>query len=60
MRRATLTRRKLKAGSRRVTFTGRIGRTKLKVGSYRATISGTDAAKNRSKSRRTTFRVVRR
>ncbi len=60
VRRATLTRRKLKAGSRRVTFTGRIGRTKLKVGSYRATISGTDAAKNRSRTRRTTFRVVRR
>jgi hypothetical protein len=60
VRRAALRRRKLKAGSRRVSFTGRIGSTKLKVGRYRATISATDAAKNRSKSRRTSFRVVRR
>jgi hypothetical protein len=60
VRRGTLRRRKLAAGSRRVAFTGRIGSTKLKPGRYRATISATDAAKNRSASRRTSFRIVRR
>ena len=60
VRRGTLRRRQLKAGSRRVAFTGRIGSTKLKAGRYRATISATDAAKNKSQSRRTSFRVVRR
>ncbi len=59
VRRGALRRRTLKAGSRRVAFTGRIGSTKLKAGRYRATISATDAAKNRSRSRRTSFRVVR-
>jgi hypothetical protein len=58
--RGTLTRRNLKAGSRRVSFSGRIGRSALKVGGYRATVSATDAAKNRSRTRRTSFRVVRR
>ena len=60
VRRGTLTRRNLKAGSRRVRFSGRIGRVALKVSRYRATISATDPAGNRSRSRRVTFRVVRR
>jgi hypothetical protein len=41
-------------------FRGRVGRRKLRQGRHRATIVATDAAGNRSRPRRLTFRVVRR
>jgi hypothetical protein len=55
-----LVRRDRPHGSNRVAFSGRIGRRALRAGSYRATITATDRAGNRSRSRRTTFKVVRR
>lgn len=47
-----------RAGRRRVRFSGRIGRKALKPGRYRLTIVATDAAGNRGKPRRLSFRVV--
>ncbi len=41
-------------------FTGRIGRRALRLGRYRATVTATDAAGNRSRPRRVTFRIVAR
>jgi hypothetical protein len=58
--RIVLTRSRTKRGVNRVAFSGRIGRRKLKPGVYRATLVATDAAGNRSKPKRLTFRVVRR
>jgi len=40
-------------------FTGRIGRRILKPGAYRATLAAQDAAGNRSKPKRLTFRIIR-
>jgi hypothetical protein len=60
VRKATLTRRKRKAGANAVSFSGRIGRKALRAGSYRVTVSAKDAAGNRSKGRRTSFTIVRR
>ncbi len=55
----TLTRRSLKSGQNKLSFSGRIGRRALAVGLYRATASATDKAGNESLSRRASFRVVR-
>jgi Tol biopolymer transport system component len=57
---ATLTRTRTKLGANRVAFSGRIGARKLKPGRYRATVGAVDAAGNRAKAKRVTFRVVRR
>ena len=48
------------AGREQVAFTGRLGTRKLKPGRYRATVGAVDAAGNRAKARRVTFRMVRR
>jgi hypothetical protein len=47
-----------KAGANTKKFSGRIGKRALKRGRYRATLIATDAAGNRSKAKRLTFRVV--
>ena len=52
--------RKLKSGSRRVSFSGRIGRKALSPGNYKVTIRATDTAHNRSKKSTVTFTIVRR
>lgn len=46
-------------GVNRKKFSGRIGRGKLKPGRYRATLTATDAAGNRSRAKRLTFKVVK-
>lgn len=51
--------RTLKAGSRRVAFSGRIGRTALRRGRYRARLVATDAAGNRSRAVTVRFRLAR-
>jgi PKD domain-containing protein len=53
-------RRKLPVGSRRVPFSGRLGRRALHLGGHRAVLVATDAAGNRSRPARAGFRVVRR
>lgn len=58
--RGSLTRRALKAGSRTVAFSGRIGRIAIPLGTYRARLVATDPAGNRSAERRVSFTVVRR
>lgn len=59
VRRGTLTRRNLKAGSRRVRFSGRIRKRKLSPGRYRASITGRLAGqRQRSRPRRAAFRVL--
>ena len=55
---ATVVRRNLAAGRRRVAFSGRYGRTRLKPGLYRASLRAVDAAGNRSKLARVRFRVL--
>jgi len=55
---ATLTRTKTKQGANKVAFTGRLGSRRLKPGRYRATVGAVDAAGNRAKARRVTFRIV--
>ncbi len=55
----TLT-RKLTAGTKRIAFSGRVGRRAIPLGIYRARLVATDAAKNRSTERRVAFTVVRR
>jgi Tol biopolymer transport system component len=57
---ATLTRTKTKQGPNKVAFTGRLGKRRLKPGRYRATVGAVDAAGNRAKPRRVSFRIVRR
>ena len=57
---STLTRTKTKQGANRIAFSGRIGARRLKPGRYRATVGAVDAAGNRAKARRVSFRVVRR
>jgi hypothetical protein len=47
-----------KTGINTLKFSGRIGRKALSRGRYRAVITATDAAGNRSASRRVSFRVV--
>jgi hypothetical protein len=47
-----------KAGANSKRFSGRIGKRALKPGRYRATLVATDAAGNRSKAKRLTFKVV--
>ena len=46
-------------GRNSVRFSGRIGKRALARGRYRLTITATDAAGNRSKPRRASFRIVR-
>ena len=46
-------------GVNKVKFSGRIGRKKLKTGSYRLTITATDTAKNKSKSIKLRFKIVK-
>jgi Tol biopolymer transport system component len=58
--RIVLTRSKTKRGTNRIAFSGKVGRRKLKPGVYKATLVATDAAGNRSKPRKLTFRVVSR
>jgi len=58
LKRGTLTRRSLHAGSRRVAFSGRIGKKKLAPGSYRATLTAS-ASGLKSKPVRLRFTVVR-
>jgi hypothetical protein len=58
--RATLTRTKTKQGANKVAFTGRLGKRKLTPGRYRATVGAVDAAGNRAKPKRVSFRIVRR
>lgn len=48
-----------KAGSNRLSFSGRIGRRVLRPGRYRARATATDHAGNVAAERRLTFRVVR-
>jgi hypothetical protein len=48
-----------KAGANTKKFSGRIGERALKPGRYRATLVATDAAGNRSKAKRLTFKVLR-
>jgi hypothetical protein len=50
--------RTVKAGSGKVSFTGRIGRRVLKPGRYLLLVTATDAARNRSKQARASFRVL--
>jgi hypothetical protein len=45
-------------GANKLTFKGRIRHRKLHAGSYRAVLVATDAAGNRSKPRRLSFRIV--
>ena len=52
--------RKVKAGSVRAKFTGRIRKKAFKPGRYRATVTVTDAAGNRSVARTAAFTVVSR
>jgi hypothetical protein len=53
--------RKAAAGKNRLRFEGRLSKTKrLSPGRYRLTLRATDAAHNRSKPRRASFRIVRR
>lgn len=54
---ATRTGRK---GTNRTTFRGRLGNRKLAAGRYRLLAQATDAAGNRSPSRRVAFRIVNR
>jgi hypothetical protein len=51
-------RRRAAAGRKRVPFSGRLRRKALAPGRYRAVLVAVDAAKNRSKPRRLSFRVV--
>jgi hypothetical protein len=51
--------RKGKAGANSIRFTGRIGKRALRPGRYSAVLTATDAAGNRSKPSRLTFRVLR-
>jgi hypothetical protein len=60
VRKAKLTRKRLKAGRNSVAFSGRVGRSALARGGYRATVTAKDAAGNASRARRTSFRIVRR
>ena len=53
-------RRKLPKGSKRVPFSGRLGRRALRLGAHRAVLVAVDAAGNRSKPRALGFKVVRR
>jgi hypothetical protein len=46
-------------GSNRITFRGRIGGKRLRPGSYRLNARVSDRAKNRSRTKRTAFRIVR-
>ncbi len=55
----TLT-RKLKAGTNRIAFSGRIATRRLAPGRYRFVLRATDAAGNRSSARTVTFTVVSR
>jgi fibronectin type III domain protein/beta-propeller uncharacterized protein DUF5122 len=55
----TLTRKHGKAGSNRVPFSGRLGKTPLKPGTYKATLVATDAAGRRSKPVSATFVAVK-
>jgi streptogramin lyase len=54
----TLT-RSSKQGKNSVKFSGRIGKKALKRGSYRLVVTATDAAGNKSKAKRLSFRVVK-
>ena len=56
----TLRRSQAVLGANRVAYTGRVGKRKLRPGPYRATLTATDAAGNRSRARRVSFRIVRR
>jgi hypothetical protein len=56
----TLTRKNLKKGARKVAFSGRVGSKRLSLGAYRFSIVATDAAGNASRTKRLTFRIVRR
>jgi hypothetical protein len=56
----TLTFRNRPAGQSKILFRGRIGKRVLLAGSYRATITATDAAGNRSRPKRASFKVLRR
>jgi hypothetical protein len=49
-----------KAGLNNFRFTGRLRARKLRPGRYRLVMVATDPAGNRSKPKRTKFRVVRR
>jgi virginiamycin B lyase len=53
-----LTRKGLKAGARRIAFSGRIGKRALKPGSYRPTVVATNANGAKSKPRRAPFTVL--
>ena len=48
-----------KQGANKVAFSGRIGSKALRPGRYQATLSATDAARNSSKPKTITFRVVK-
>jgi hypothetical protein len=56
----TLLRRRLRPGARRVSFSGRVGRRALHLGAHRASLSAVDAAGNRSKAARLSFKIIRR
>jgi Tol biopolymer transport system component len=58
--RIALTRSKTRRGLNRIAFSGRVGKKKLRPGVYKATLVATDAAGNRSKPKRLSFRVVSR
>ena len=48
-----------RSGANRTRFTGRVAGRRLRPGRYRVTLRATDAALNRSRARRLSFRVVR-
>jgi CSLREA domain-containing protein len=52
-------RRSLGPGAQKVAFSGRVGKRALKPGTYRLTVLATDAAKNKSRAARKSFRIVR-
>ena len=53
-----LTRRGRRAGANKIKLSGRIRRRALRPGAYRATLTAIDPSRNRSRKRRTTFRIV--
>lgn len=58
-RRVGTLKRHSSAGSRRVDFSGRLGKRALCPGRYRAVVTARDAAGNRSRAYRVAFKIVR-
>lgn len=54
-----IVKKNVSVGKRKVGFRGKVGKRKLKPAKYQATIVATDRFGNRSKPRRTSFRIIR-